>query len=475
MNKLLLLLALLGALSLGATAQSSEKEAVTQALVDRAAEYEKVAQQLWEWAELGYKEHRSSALLQRMLEAEGFEVEAGVAEIPTAFVASYGKGKPVIAILAEYDALPGLSQAAQPTRQEVVEGGSGQGCGHHLFAGASTAAGIALKSWLQESGRAGTIRVYGTPAEEGGSGKVYMARAGLFEDVDIVLHWHPADNNTTMFADSLANRSAKFVFSGQSAHAAAAPHRGRSALDGVEAMNMMANMMREHVPEGTRIHYVITRGGEAPNVVPETAEVFYYLRHPKADKVRELWERLEACAQGAALGTGTRVDSEIIHGNLSLMPNETLARVVHDNLLAVGGVTYDEQELEFAREVRKSLTTREPISNSNKIWPLKYRRGKGSTDVGDLSWLVPTGGVRTACWVPGVSGHSWQAVACGGTSIGHKGMMVAAKVMARTGVDLYTDPDLIEKAWDELRERRGEDFVYRPLLGDRKPPLDYRD
>ncbi len=475
MNKMLLLLALLGALALGAQAQSSEKEAVTQALVDRAAEYEKVAQQLWEWAELGYKEHRSSALLQRMLEAEGFEVEAGVAEIPTAFVASYGKGKPVIAILAEYDALPGLSQAAQPTRQEVVEGGSGQGCGHHLFAGASTAAGIALKSWLQESGRAGTIRVYGTPAEEGGSGKVYMARAGLFEDVDIVLHWHPADNNTTMFADSLANRSAKFVFSGQSAHAAAAPHRGRSALDGVEAMNMMANMMREHVPEGTRIHYVITRGGEAPNVVPETAEVFYYLRHPKADKVRELWERLEACAQGAAVGTGTKVESEIIHGNLSLMPNETLARVVHDNLLAVGGVTYDEQELEFAREVRKSLTTREPISNSNKIWPLKYRLGKGSTDVGDLSWLVPTGGVRTACWVPGVSGHSWQAVACGGTSIGHKGMMVAAKVMARTGVDLYTDPNLIEKAWDELRERRGEDFVYRPLLGDRKPPLDYRD
>lgn len=469
---ILLILSLLS----NALAQDPAKDLVTRSLEARAKEFEELADQLWNWAELGYKEHRSSALLGKLLEAEGFTVKAGVAEIPTAFMASYGTGRPVIAILAEYDALPGLSQAAEPTRRELVAGGAGQGCGHHLFAGASAAAGIALKDWLASNSRGGTIRVYGTPAEEGGSGKVYMARAGLFEDVDIVLHWHPADNNTTMFADSLANRSAKFLFKGQSSHASAAPHRGRSALDGVEAMNMMANLMREHVPEGTRIHYVITKGGEAPNVVPEMAEVFYYLRHPKADKVRELWERLEACAEGAALGTGTSVEVEIIHGNLNLMPNETLATVMHDNLLAVGGVQYNDEELKFAHKIRESLSgNREPLSNSSRIFPLKYRHGTGSTDVGDLSWLVPTGGVRTATWVPGVSGHSWQAVACGGTSIGHKGMMVAAKVLARTGIDLYTDSSLIDKAWEELRERRGENFIYRPLLGDRKPPLDYRE
>lgn len=459
-----------------ALSQDSDKSNVVQKLESRSKECAALADQLFDWAELGYKETRSATLLKNVLRKNGFDVEAPVAGIPTAFVASYGEGDPVIAILAEYDALPGLSQARRPNREEVQAGGAGHGCGHHLFAGASVGAGLALKDWLKETGRVGTIRVYGTPAEEGGSGKVYMARAGLFEDVDIVLHWHPADNNTTIFADSLANRSAKFRFHGHSTHAAAAPERGRSALDGVEAMNVMANMMREHMPSEARMHYVITRGGEAPNVVPENAEVFYYLRHPEADQVRKLWKRLEAAAEGAAMGTGTEVEVEIIHGNLSLMPNEALAQIVDNNLLQTGGVSYDEAESAFAKELQTSLKDNvKPITAAAQINPLKYRPGRGSTDVGDVSWLVPTAGVRTACWVPGTSGHSWQAVAAGGTSIGHKGMMVAAKVLALTGVDLFKDQALRERAWAELRRRRGDNFRYQPLLGDRKPPLDYRD
>lgn len=464
------------ALLLSSQAQDQDKTQVAEALEAKSGHYGIIADTIWRYAELGYKETRSAQLLQSELEKEGFKLQTGVADMPTAFVASYGQGKPVIAILAEYDALPGLSQAAEPTRRELVPNGAGHGCGHHLFAGASTAAGVVLKDWLKGSGRQGTVKVFGTPAEEGGSGKVYMARAGLFDDVDIVLHWHPADNNTAMLSDSLANRSAKFRFRGRASHAAAAPEQGRSALDGVEAMNMMANLMREHIPEEARLHYVITRGGEAPNVVPESAEVFYYLRHPRAAKVREMWERLEAAARGAALGTGTEVEIEIIHGNLSLMPNRTLGELVDQNLRHTGGVTYDAKELAFAETLRQSFPDGgRAMRFARDVAEFRFRPGRGSTDVGDLSWLVPTGGVRTACWVPGTSGHSWQAVAAGGTSIGRKGMMVAAKVLAQTGVDLFKNPALVEQAWDELRERRGSDFVYTPLLGDRNPPLDYRD
>ena len=474
MNRVLLILFMLTSV---AVAQSDpDRQWVSRAIEQRGEDYREMSRKIWEWAELGYQERRSSELVQKELRRAGFEVRAGVAEIPTAFVASYGEGKPVIGILAEYDALPGLSQAAAPIRKERVSGGAGHGCGHHLFAAASTAAGVALKDWLVETGRGGTVRVYGTPAEEGGSGKVYMARAGLFEDVDIVLHWHPSDRNNAMWSDSLANRSAKFRFRGRAAHASASPHRGRSALDGVEAMNDMANMLREHLPQGTRLHYVITRGGQAPNVVPESAEVFYYLRHPKAEMVEQLWPRLEDCAQGAALGTGTEVEVEIIHGNLSLLPNKRLAQVVHENLEQVGGVDYNDEEREFAEELRQSIPDLKVGTElAGRVRPLRYRLGKGSTDVGDISWLVPTGGVRTATWVPGTSGHTWQAVAAGGTSIGHKGMMVAAKVLARTGVDLFKHPGLVEEAWHEFREQRGRDYRYKPLLGERKPPLDYRE
>jgi aminobenzoyl-glutamate utilization protein B len=302
-----------------------------------------------------------------------------------------------------------------------------------------------------------------------------MTRAGLFRDVDIVLHWHPRDRNQAIHSASLANKSAKFRFHGESAHAAVAPERGRSALDGVEAMNHMVNLLREHVPEPTRIHYVITRGGEAPNVVPEFAEVFYYVRHPDAMVLAGIWERIAAAAQGAALGTGTRVEHEIIHGVHSLLPNETLAQLIDANLRRVGGVQYDASEQEFARTIYRTLSSPDlELGSEARIQPLEYRQAKGSTDVGDVSWNVPTGGVRTATWVPGTPPHSWQAVAAGGTSIGTKAMINAAKVLAFTAMDLFTDPELVARARAEFEEHRGRNFRYVPMLGDREPPLDYR-
>lgn len=445
--------------------------------IDAAAQRnQRVARQIWEFAEVGYKEERSSALLQQTLADAGFTVEAGVAGIPTAFTASFGSGEPVIAILGEFDALPGISQTDDPVRHVIEDKPAGHACGHHLFGTASMSAAIATAEWLAAEGRPGTIRFYGTPAEEGGAGKVYMVRAGLFDDVDIALHWHAASGNSANLATSNANRSAKFRFRGLSAHAAGAPERGRSALDGVEAMNYMANMMHEHMDQEARMHYVITRGGSAPNVVPDYAEVFYYVRHPQPDQVRALFERLVKTAEGAALGTGTSMDYEVIHGALSLLPNRVLQERVHDHLVEVGGIAYDEAEMRFAEQIYASFDDPGvPIDSVERIEPLSERHGYGSTDVGDVSWAVPTAGFRAATWVAGTPAHSWQAIAAGGTSIGYKGMQHAAKVLALTAVDLYRNPQIIDAAWREFEERRGPDFVYESLVGDRAPPLDYRD
>ena len=281
-----------------AVAQDSDE--IVDFIDGRYEETAKLARTIWEYAEVGYQETKSSGLLQQTLDGEGFSIEAGVAGIPTAFVASYGSGEPVIAILAEYDALPGINQDALPTRLLIDEKTAGHACGHNLFAAGSIGAAIAIKHWLEETGASGTLRILGTPAEEGGSGKVYMVRDGLFDGVDIALHWHAGDRNSAAATTTLANRSAKFRFRGISAHAAAAPDKARSALDGVEAFNHMINLMREHVPQETRIHYVITSGGIAPNVVPDFAEVFYYVRHPEATMVNEIWARLETAAKGAA-------------------------------------------------------------------------------------------------------------------------------------------------------------------------------
>lgn len=456
---------------------TAEQQMVLKGLEAKQKTYSDLALQIWELAELGYQEKQSTQLLQKQLKDAGFAIKTGVADIPTAFVASFGSGKPVVAILGEYDALPGVPQEAVPFPKPKEGKTAGHACGHHLFGAGSAAAAIAVKNWLQSTKKSGTIRFYGTPAEEGGAGKVYMVRAGLFDDVDVVLHWHPGSSNSASAGSSLANKSAKFRFYGVASHASSAPQNGRSALDGVEALNYMVNLMREHVPQEARIHYVITRGGEAPNVVPAYAEVFYYVRHPEMAEVRRLFERVVKAAEGAALGTGTRMDYEVIHGVYNLLPNETLAEVMYANLKQVGGVEYNAEEQIFAKEISETLVDKRPLAEANSIQPYEvYLTGRGgSTDVGDVSWAVPTVGLRTATWVPGTSAHSWQAVAAGGTSIGSKGMMVAAKTLALTAMDIFNQPTLADKALKELNEKRGPGFKYEALLGDREPPLDYRE
>ena len=471
--KLVLILSLL-LLNTGVVADDHETSVIS--FVDSRYEATAgLARQLWDWAEVGYLETRSTGLLQQTLRDQGFRVKEGVAGIPTAFVAEYGRGGSVIGILAEFDALPGINQDAVSSRRLVENKTAGHACGHNLFGAGSLGAAIAVKDWLKTSGSKGRIRVYGTPAEEGGSGKVYMVRAGLFDDVDIVLHWHASDSNTAAANTTLANRSAKFRFRGVSAHAAGAPEKARSALDGVEAFNHMANLMREHVPQQSRIHYVITHGGNAPNVVPDFAEVFYYLRHPKAATVKILWERLEAAAKGAATGTGTEVDWEIIHGNHPVMVNETLAKMMHEKLTAVGGVEYTRAERQFAEEIYVTLNRPDKtLGSESEVQPYSSGLGYGSTDVGDVSIAVPTVGLRTATWVPGTSAHSWQSTAASGMSIGYKGVQVAAKTLALAAIELYENKALRDAARVEFKSRRGDDFVYEALLGDRAPPLDYR-
>ena len=449
---------------------------VGQFLDSRHEETAGIARSLWEFAEVGYQEEQSSALLQATLSAEGFSVESGVAGIPTAFVASYGSGGPIIGVLAEFDALPGITQDAVALRSPIDSKPAAHACGHNLFAAGSVGAAIAVRHWLEEANMAGTIRIYGTPAEEGGSGKVYMVREGLFDDVDTVLHWHPWDENSAAAETTLANRSAQFRFRGVSSHAANAPEKGRSALDGVEAFNYMTNLMREHVPQEARIHYVITSGGAAPNVVPDFAEVFYYVRHPEADIVREIWARVEDAARGAALGTGTEVEWEIIHGNYPVLVNETLARMMDEKLREVGGIEYSADEQAFAEQIHATLV--DPayeLGSQEKVQPFEVSLSYGSTDVGDVSIAVPTVGLRIATWVPGTSAHSWQAVAAAGMSIGEKGATNAAKTLSLAAIELFENGELREAARAEYLEKLGGDFSYEALLGDRDPPLDYRN
>lgn len=459
-----------------AHAEQGDTMAEITALIDaRSGESAKTARQLWEWAEGGYQEQKSSELLKQSLKSNGFKITSGVAGIPTAFTAEYGKGGPVIAILAEYDALPGINQDAVATRSPIEGKTAAHACGHNLFGAGSVEAAIAVSKWLEKTGTPGRIRLYGTPAEEGGSGKVYMVRAGLFNDVDIALHWHADDENSAAARTTLANRSAKFRFHGVSAHAAGAPEKARSALDGVEAFDMMVNMMREHIPQESRIHYVITEGGTAPNVVPDFAEVFYYVRHPDPAEVDAIWARVEEAARGAAMGTGTTVDWEVIHGNNPLLVNEALAKMMDAKLRQVGGITYTPEEQKFAEGIYASFDKPgHALGSQEEVQPYDVTLGYGSTDVGDVSYATPTVGLRTATWVPGTSAHSWQSSAASGMSIGFKGTQVAAKTLALAAIELYTNPQLRAEARAEFDKARGPDYQYKSLLGDRDPPLDYR-
>ena len=471
---------MLSAASAGPWQDAVPADDVIAAVVDsitqrRDASWE-TALKIWNAAEPGYQETQSSALLANMAEAAGMTVRRGVAEIPTAFVAEFGSGKPVIGILGEYDALPGLSQQAVPEPLPRNDDRAwGHGCGHHLFGTASLSAAIAVAEQIQAGRLTGTVRFYGCPAEEGGAGKVFMVQAGLFSDCDAVLHWHPSSKNSAGDRSSLARIAVKFQFRGKTAHAAGSPQQGRSALDAVELTAHASELLREHTPEETRIHHVITSGGDAPNVVPAFAEVYYYIRHPEARFLKPLYSRLELCARAGALATETDLQIRYEGGIREILPNSALTDVVRKRLKQLNDLQYSEQEQQFAARLVSYLEEAEPLETLQKVDDVDGTVGKGSTDVGDISWVVPTTGFSTSCWVPGTPAHSWQAVAAGGTSIGEKGMHLAARTLATSAVDLMRSPEVLQQAAAELRRRTGT-IPYESLMQPgQKPPLDYRN
>jgi aminobenzoyl-glutamate utilization protein B len=434
-----------------------------------------ISRQIWETPELGFHENKSSLLLQQELKANGFDVKADLAGMPTAFTATFGSGKPVIAILGEFDALPGLSQKDQPTLAAVTAGAPGHGCGHNLLGSASALAVVAIKEEMQARGIKGTIRYYGTPAEEGGGGKIYMIHAGLFRDVDAVLSWHPGDSNSVGLGSTLANNGGKFHFYGRASHAAAGPERGRSALDGAMIMLNAIEFLREHVPQETRIHYVITNGGSAPNVVPAFAEVSLVARNPNAQVLDGIWERIMKCAQAGALASETRM--EFVQGTnyADTLPNDTLGEVLGRAMQKAGGYQFTAEESAFAAEIQKTLEA--PPRRAGGPDQVNVSRAEGvgmaSSDAGDVSWVVPTGSMSAATFVPGVGAHTWQAAACAGTTIGRKGMLVAARTLALAGVELFENPAEVQAAKDAYQKRlAGRRWTTR-ISPESKPPLDY--
>ncbi len=417
----------------------------------------RVNRAIWTYAETGLEESKSAKELMDLLRANGFAIEAGVSGMPTAFVASYGSGRPIIGILAEYDALPGLSQDAVAERKERAGAAAGHGCGHSVFGTASTAAAIAVRKAMESGGARGTIRLYGTPAEETGIGKTYMLRDGLFRDADVILAWHAADRTASSYSYTKANVSVKFRFSGLPAHASASPHQGRSALDAVELMSSGVNFMREHVKQDARIHYVITNGGGQPNVVPPEAEVWYYIRADKHLDVEEYYEWVKEIADGAARMTRTKLTAVQVDADMhEVLPNRTLSEVIQRNLEQVGAPKFTEEEKAFARKTQAPLGRPLDRALSETVEPLGDMpdQGVASTDVGDISWFVPVGQLTAATHTFGAPGHSWQIVACTGTTIGEKGMMVAAKALAGTAIDLYGAPDLIAGAKRDFKSVR---------------------
>lgn len=454
----------------------AQKDVAVKTADDRAEANWPVALKIWDAAEPGYQEKTSATLIADVAEKAGFKVTRGVAGIPTAVVAEFGSGQPVIGILGEYDALPELSQDAVPFRQPREKGnGYGHACGHHVFGVSSLSASIAIAEQIKAGTIKGTIRFYGCPAEEGGAAKAFMARDGLFNDCDIVLHWHPGSRNSAGDSSCLARIAVKFRFHGTPAHAAGSPEKGRSALDALLLTIHAVELMREHTPEGTRLHHTISSGGGAANVVPEFAEGFFYVRHPKAETVKKLYPRLLKCAQAGAIATETKLEVAYLGGTMEIVPNDTLARTTRRNLAALNDLKYDADELKFALRLQESFPDKVPFEQLAAVADTSGKVGMGSTDVGDVSWVVPVTGFSTACWVPGTPGHSWQAVACGGTTIAKKGMKLAARTLAATAWDLFTDPALIAAAKAEHKERLAG-RSYTPMLEKgQKPPLDYRN
>lgn len=451
--------AILAAAALSALAADS-----TIQRVDAHAErFGRVSRQIWENPEIGFSETKSASLLAGELRASGFRVTEGVANMPTAFTAEWGQGKPVIAILGEYDALPGLSQVDEPRRSPRVAGAPGHGCGHNLLGAASALAAVAVKEAMEASGLKGTVRFYGTPAEEGGGGKIFMLRAGLFKDVDTVLAWHPADFNAADNNSWLANISARVTFTGRPAHAAAAPEAGRSALDAVELTLHGINLLREHVPQETRLHYIVTKGGSAANIVPDLAEISLITRHPDLLTLESIWGRVRKCIEAGALATETAVEIRVTSSYANIVPVPALVSLIDKSLKTAGGVSYGESEKSFAASLRPALDNPRPIEEAASILPPRSTLFSGSTDVGDVSWNVPTGHLYAATFFPGVPIHTWQSTACAGASAGRKGMVLAAKAIALSAVELFRDPGLFASVQTQYRKAM-QGKTYRSLL-----------
>jgi len=451
-----------------------------------------ICDKIWEYAELGLIEYKSSKLLADELEKHGFEVKRGVAGMPTAFVATWGEGEPVIGIMGEYDALPGLSQKKVPRPEPLEPGKPGHGCGHNIHGTSGAAAAIAVKKAMEKYGLKGTIRFYGCPAEENFSGKVFMVRDGLFNDVDAVISHHPSTMNEVSLISSLAVNSAKFHFYGRASHAGASPEHGRSALDAIELMNIGVNYLREHIIQDARIHYIIEKGGDQPNIVPAYARSWYYVRAPERDELEEIYNWILDIAKGAAMMTRTKLEVELIEGCYNLIPNRTMAELIVKNMREIGTPKYSQEDLEFAKEIAKTIPREMKIAQLKKSkrpgWerlidkliddevPDPWGEGEvmhGSTDVADVSWQAPTVEFNTAAWVLGTPAHSWQAVAQSGTSLGHKSAVFAAKVMAATIIDLLTNEQLLAKAKEEHKQRLGGKQYKPPIPPDHKPPLDF--
>lgn len=461
-----------------ALAENSDKAAVLGGIDDIQSRMLQVNKAIWTYAEPGLEETRSSQELQDWLSENGFSVNAGVAGMPTAFVASYGEGAPVIAYLAEYDALIGVSQKAVPYREARDDPSiiAGHGCGHSVYGTGTTAAAIALARVMGTRKLSGTVRLYGTPAEETVDAKTFMLREGVFDDVDVVLSWHTSDQTGASFAYTKAIVTARFSFKGVPAHASVSPQFGKSALDAIELMNVGVNYLREHVPQDTRIHYVVTDGGGQPNVVPPTASSWYYVRADRHDAVEQVYARIVDIARGAALMTGTEMSVKVEGDSHEVLPNRALSNIITANLEAVGPPPFDDKDRAFARETQKDLPRVPDRALFEDINPVPAEPGQvmASTDQGDLSWHVPTGRMTVASYAYGAPGHSWQVVASTGMSIGEKAMITAAKTLAATGLDLLTQPALLEEARASFRELRDPLEFHTLLPEDAAPPIAIR-
>ena len=465
-----------------APAWTPAKRTAAAAVDARAQALTDAGRRIWEFAELALKERRSSALLADLLEAEGFRVERGASGMPTAFVASFGEGKPVVAYLAEFDALPGLSQKVAAQAEALVAGGDGHGCGHNLFGIGSAGAGIALKEAMAAHGLAGTVRVYGTPAEEHGIGKVFMVRDGLFDDVDACWSWHPGDENEVSLQPSKALRSFEVTFFGRSAHAAGAPWKGVSALDAVEAFATGVNLLREHMPETARVHYVVTGGGDAPNVVPARASVWVFTRGEDWPEEEQVFAHVEKIVQGADLmawgeehgdaGAGFRAaEIQMFTGLYHYNPNDAAARALHANLALVGPPAFSEEEHDFARRLQQAFDL-EPRGMHSEVTPFDPGAAPepgGSTDVANISWVCPTIDLGLACWPRDVPAHSWASTAASGSDAAYRATITAAKVLAAAGVDALSDPELVRAMRAEFQEK-ARAFPYVSPVGPEAHP-----